>query len=156
MKSSSNQSSKNDPLRSFQVFHRFKITSIPLCTFFQVKILFIYSKYDCFVTENNRKCSKVSVLFRATRYAFNTQEGNYYVLENVFFFFNFYSPSDNCFMLAYNMLKNNFHCRSEKFCQVILVAQYKLPALFQNNKSKKDTFARLWPTRNTHSFVDIL
>ena len=108
-----------------------------------MKILFIYSKYDCFATENNRKCSKVSVLFRATRYAFNTQEGNYYVLENVFFFFNFYSPSDNCFMLAYNMLKNNFHCRSEKFCQVILVAQYKLPALFQNNKSKKDTFARL-------------
>lgn len=40
-------------------------------------------------------------------------------------------------MLAYNMLKNNSHCRSEKFCQIILVAQYMLPALFQNNKSKK-------------------
>ena len=104
--------------------------------------LIIYSKYDCFVTENNRKCSKVSVLFRATRYAFNTQEGNYYVLEKVFFF-HFYSPSDNCFMLAYNMLKNNFHCRPEKFCQIILVAQYMFPALFQNNKSKKDTYAGL-------------
>ena len=46
-------------------------------------------------------------------------------------------------MLAYNMLKNNSHCRSEKFCQIILVAQYMLPALFQNNKSKKDTFAGL-------------
>ena len=107
-----------------------------------MKILFIYSKYDRFVTENNRKCSKDSVLFRATRYAFNTQEGNYYILEEVFFS-HFYSPSDNCFMLAYNMLKNNFHCRPEKFCQIILVAQYMFPALFQNNKSKKDTFAGL-------------
>lgn len=123
-------------MRSFQAFHRFKITSIPLCTFFEMKIVFIYSKYDCFVTENNRKCSKVSVLFRATRYAFNTQEGNYYALEKVFFL-HFYSPSDNCFMLAYNMLKNNFHCRPEKFCQIILVAQYMFPALFSKQQIKK-------------------
>lgn len=33
------------------------------------------------------------------------------------------------------MLKNNFHCRPEKFYQIILVAQYMFPALFQNNKS---------------------
>ena len=112
-------------------FHRFKITSIPLCTFFQMKILLIYSKYDCFVTENNRKCSKVSVLFRATRYAFNTQEGNYYVLEKV------YSPSDNCFMLAYNMLKNNFHCRSEKFCQIILLRSTCCQLFFKTTNQKK-------------------
>ena len=56
-----------------------------------------------------------------------------------FFFLktNFYSPSGNCFMFAYNMLKNNFHCRSEKFCQIILVAQYMLPALFQLTTNQK-------------------
>ena len=96
-----------------------------------MKILFIYSKYDRFVTENNRKCSKDSVLFRATRYAFNTQEGNYYVLEKV------YSPSDNCFMLAYNMLKNNFHCRSEKFCQIILLRSTCCQLFFKTTNQKK-------------------
>lgn len=57
--------------------------------------------------------------------------------KTFFFFFNFYSPSGNCFMFAYNMLKNNFHCRSEKFCQIILVAQYMLPALFQLTTNQK-------------------
>ena len=96
-----------------------------------MKILFIYSNYDRFVTENNRKCSKDSVLFRATRYAFNTQEGNYYVLEKV------YSPSDNYFMLAYNMLKNNFHCRSEKFCQIILLRSTCCQLFFKTTNQKK-------------------
>ena len=106
--------------------------------------LIIYSKYDCFVTENNRKCSKVSVLFRATRYAFNTQEGNYYVLEKV------YSPSDNCFMLAYNMLKTisivDLKSFARLFCCAVHVAssfskqQIKKRYFCWTLTYKKDTF----------------